>query len=160
VSQIERLYNAIHDKLANPAFSTIVDDSLKCQIFGVFERNYSRWNEHMGKEASKEFVEYFYNSNIFREDSQAAIFRALLYFNLPYDTVIKKRSKPFKAFDEDTSNLKRDLKDLIEILEGGAEEYKAGKSKGDTHRSPNIILMQVEEPKERKTYIIGGYASH
>lgn len=95
--------------------------------------------------------------------NKAILYKALLYFNLPWDEVIKKKLKPNLAFSVEVlrnhNSKAKDLKDLIEILEGGAEDLNIDKTTGDAHRSPNIILMQVSVPNG-DTQIIGGYASH
>ena len=79
VNRIEKLFNAVEFKLSDSKQSSIVTDSLKCQIFGAFSQNYKLWQQ---KGMGIEFVSYFHGSKILAEENEA-IYRALLYFNLP-----------------------------------------------------------------------------
>lgn len=83
------------------------------------------------------------------------LLRALLYFNLPYESIVKDQLVPEKCFDNSIDSVeKQDIGDLIEVF----ENY------GDTI-TPSVILMKVdhgfdEDTSAVKSYIIGGYASH
>ena len=91
-NQVEKMFRAVERKLQKPDFTGIVDDALKCQVFGVFGKHY-RWymEQHDGKQMDK-FYNYFSDSEIFAET--APIYRALLYFNLPYDPIISEMWRP------------------------------------------------------------------
>lgn len=91
------------------------------------------------------------------------MFKALLYFNLPYESIIQHVVAPKKIFDyriEEAADKKSEktLGDLIEQF----EKYTEGKSSVKT--TPSIILMKIEmgtdEEGTERSYIIGGYASH
>ena len=42
-NQVEKMFRAVERKLQMPDFTGIVEDSLKCQVFGVFGQNYKRY---------------------------------------------------------------------------------------------------------------------
>ena len=98
------------------------------------------------------------------------VYRALLYFNLPYETIISEMWKPQLMFtyrQEDPESEKKELSQIIEEFEVAhdARPDGQGRSKRSGDAAPNIILMKVDTPIDaqsdsNKTYIIGGYASH
>ena len=109
------------------------------------------------------FYSYFNDSDILNES--APIYRALLYFNLPYDTIISQMWKPKLIFSYEKAQIgseKLELNNIFNEFEISNEQFQKGK-KSDV--APNIILMKVDTNGEihnetSKTYIIGGYASH
>ena len=78
-----------------PDFTGIVEDSLKSQVFGVFGQNYKRYmQQHDRDDKYKDkFYNYFNESEIFNEN-MPLVYRALLYFNLPYEPIISEMWKP------------------------------------------------------------------
>ncbi len=93
----------------------MVKDSLDSQIFGVFSKTYKKWNENnMGST----FLSFFHDSEILSDQgrNKMAIFKALLYFNLPEDLIFKNKVEPQKGFcfNLDDPNRRQELKDLIE----------------------------------------------
>jgi len=71
-----------------PNFTGIVEESLKCQVFGVFGQNYKRYTTQHSQSDDKykdKFMNYFNDSEIFGE--MPLVYRALLYFNLPYEII-------------------------------------------------------------------------
>ena len=99
-----------------------------------------------------------------------AVYRALLYFNLPQNIVFKP-VKPVKVFSVQPGGYhggaKQSLKDLISELNIGQTDSRFGGMIRSSGLLPNLILMQVEVPIQQShqadrlsTLIIGGYASH
>lgn len=94
-----------------------------------------------------------------------AVFRALLYFNLP-ENIVFKPVRPKKVFTMQQDSYHDTLDNLVDALssgsDGGGDRY-GGRMK--VPPSPNLILMLVE-PVNRlandghSTILIGGYASH
>ena len=98
VNKIEKLYQAIHDRLHNPDYSTIVNDSLKFQIFGHFDENYSRFLNTMNGRMQYEYINYFVDRNdCILYGDKMAIYRSMLYFNLPWE-VIQNGGKPQRFY--------------------------------------------------------------
>ena len=86
-NQVEKMFRAVERKLQMPEFTGIVEDSLKCQVFGVFGHNYKMYTDHHSKSDDRDkFMNYFHDSAIFSE--MPLVYRALLYFNLPYEPII------------------------------------------------------------------------
>ena len=79
VAQINKLFYAIDEKIQRQGLSSVVEGSLRSQMFGVFAENYKKWME---RQMQIDFTAYFYNSEILH-GKDMAVFRALLYFNLP-----------------------------------------------------------------------------
>ena len=153
-----------------PDFTGIVEESLKCQVFGVFGQNYKRYMQQHDREEKyrDKFYNYFNDSEIFKEIPP--VYRALLYFNLPYETIISEMWKPQLMFiyrQEDPESEKKELSQIIEEFEVAhdARPDGQGRNKRSGDAAPNIILMKVDTPvdattDQNKTFIIGGYASH
>lgn len=144
-----------------PEFGGIVEESLKCSIFGIFGKNFKHFQQQHDKDDKKDaYLNFFPNSEILTEDLQ--LFKALLYFNLDYETIIKNVLEPKKIFEyriegNDDKN-ERDIGKLIEQF----EQSSGGKNK-EMKGNSSILLMKIdmgtdEEGLER-SYIIGGYAS-
>ena len=139
-----------------PEFVGIVEESLKCSIFGIFGKNFSTFQQQQikGPKYDKVF-NVFGNSDILAEENQ--LLAALLYFNLPYESIIKDVKMPNKIAsypisrqgDTDGNN----INDLI-------EKFEHVKSKS----TPSVILIKIEKREnhdgDERSYIIGGYASH
>ena len=165
MNKIEKLFNAVENKLMQSHYSGMVGDSLNSQIFGVFGQAYRKWNE---QGLGTGFMSFFHDSEILQDRgaSKMAIFKALLYFNLPHDMIFVRKVIPVKGFSfsaQSSANQPCELKDLIEKQEGKNEEIGLHHDgKGDKNHGANIILMEVEPEgsRDRKSYIIGGYASH
>ena len=154
------MFRVVEKKLQMPEFGGIVEESLNCSIFGIFGKQYKLFQSKLQKEEKHNYLNFFSQSEILTEDLQ--LFKALLYFNLPYEAIVSKQVEPNLMFsfvpDQDDKN--KNLGNLIEQFESQSEG-KAG-SKGKT--APSIILMKVdlgqEDNGEERCHIIGGYASH
>lgn len=76
-----------------------------------------------------------------------AIYKALLFFNLPKVLIFERLVRPVKGYSfsrlEDR-HVTHELKDLIEEQEGDNEEMKHNANGKDKHNSANIILMKVQ----------------
>lgn len=78
--------------------ATIVSDSIKRSVFGVFSENYKLYKKLPGRredddEISEKILKnYFISSNILSD-----VERCLLYFNLPFD-IIKEEIEPKRLF--------------------------------------------------------------
>ena len=99
----------MESKLQKPGYSGIVEDSLGCQIFGEFGKQYEKWKK---TDINSDFVNYFLQSRIL-DGKNMAIFKALLFFNLPWDVIHTKRAVPRKGFFYPNDD-GHELKDLIE----------------------------------------------
>lgn len=77
------------------ASSSLVKDSIERSLFGKFSENYKKFQSKSGAgNDMKIWREYFADSDILTD----ATLRILLYFNLPYEEIIKKEVKPEKIF--------------------------------------------------------------
>jgi ASC-1-like (ASCH) protein len=90
----------------------------------------------------------------------------ILYFNLPYNPIIKERIQPVRIYPKmNSANIgggERGIQDMLEAFE----------TKQNQVRQANVIIMKVEaDDKDRagggqgddmrdNCYIVGGYASH
>jgi len=167
-NQVEKMFRAVERKLQMPNFTGIVEESLKCQVFGVFGQNYKRYTTQHSQSDDKykdKFMNYFNDSEIFGE--MPPVYRALLYFNLPYEPIISEMWKPQLMFtyrQEDPDSEKKELSQIIEEFEVAHDARQdQGRTKRSGDAAPNIILMKVasvDQSDSNKTYIIGGYASH
>ncbi|CDW76335.1 b-box zinc finger family protein [Stylonychia lemnae] len=110
-------------------------------IFGVFHKFYPQM---INQDLDSRFLSrVFRGSNILSD-----INKSLLYFNLPYDPILKDRHQPQQLFPPLNSDEK--LPQIYQVIDF-FERKKA-------HLMPNIILMQVEIRGQRN--IVGGYSSH
>lgn len=102
----------------------MVQDSLRCQIVGVFGYNYQRW-QALSK--GSDFISYFHESKILA-GKNIAIYKALLFFNLPEELILHphRTVRPVKgySFPQAGDRPKHELKDLIEEQESDNEEMK------------------------------------
>jgi hypothetical protein len=102
-------------------------------------------------------LNFFTDSKIFSQDYP--LYKALLYFNLPFDAIIKDLVAPKLIFEYDrTSHADEDHK-LDKII----EEFERIRP-NQNFNTPSIILMKVDigtNPLESQdnSYIVGGYAS-
>jgi len=87
--------------------------------------------------------------------------KALLYFNLPFDAIIKDLVKPKLIFKYD-SQLNGDGDNKLDKI---IEEFE-GIRNHQNQNTPSIILMKVDlgnDPVDiqdhSQSYIVGGYAS-
>lgn len=107
-----------------------------------------------------EFVSYFHGSKILAEENEA-IYRALLYFNLPQDLIFKKRVRPSLGFQYPEGG--EELKILVEDTEDSHENIFGKGGKAEKGQGHNVILMEVipdSKGADKTPQIIGGYASH
>ena len=95
--QIRKLYEAIDDKMRGQGLSKLVEDSIRSQMFGVFADHYREW-QNMSM-PSDYITNFFAGSDILAGSGNIAIFRALLYFNLPHNIVFKPVT-PVKVFSK------------------------------------------------------------
>jgi hypothetical protein len=94
-------------------YNGIVEESLKCSIFvGVFGKQFKMYQEQMRDDRNNtSYLNHFSASEILTDENQ--LFRALLYFNLPFDSIIKQNLVPTRTFyffplnkqDEQSKNL-------------------------------------------------------
>ena len=86
-------------------------------------------------------LDAFSGSNILNDEKQ--LYRALLYFNLPYETIVEAELQPHKIFEYSKDQQeKKDIGDLIEQIEQV------------NHESPlqsSVILLKVEHGTEEDT---------
>jgi len=105
--RIEKMFNLIEEKTSNMTLSkqqkhkttmqsaSIVSDSIERSVFGVFSKNYKRYKDMPGKKDNMEIWKYFFITSKIMNDVQ----RCLLYFNLPFDDIIKEEIKPMLLFE-------------------------------------------------------------
>ena len=65
----------------------------------MFSLNYNRYKE-LGKKESHEIWKNYFKDSLILSDVE----RCLLYFNLPFDDIIREEIKPEKLFDQDLRN--------------------------------------------------------
>lgn len=82
---VEKMFKVVEKKLQNPQ---VGEESLKSSIFGVFGQNFKMFKTIYQKDEEKEksYLNYFNGSDILSDDQ---LFKSLLYFNLPYDIIVK-----------------------------------------------------------------------
>ena len=139
--------------------TSIVSDSIQRSVFGVFSQNYKLYKELPGKKDSMEIWKNFFIQSKILSDIQ----RSLLYFNLPFNDIIKEQVKPELLFEQDLKNgAAKGSNFLNEMLN------KFEKVKDDKYRLANIILLQIPQSHDvsgnqaqgnKGDEIIGGYAS-
>ena len=90
-------------------------------MFGIFCENYRKWQQ-MGMQLDL-VTQLFADSDILAGSGSIAVYRALLYFNLPSNLVFKP-VRPIKVFSKKIFGYKgaenpgKALNDLIVALEG------------------------------------------
>lgn len=162
VNSIDRMFKAIEKKLRMREFGGIVEESLKSSVFGQFSKNYKLFQNQIGNEHKKEqFLNFFSNSEILTDEHY--LYKALLYFNLPYETIIRNMIEPKKIFEfryEDSDEKNKNFGNLIEKFENA----KNAKGSESQMAMPSIVLIKTDlgtdEDGQERSYIFGGYASH
>ena len=81
-------------------------------MFGVFSETYKKWQN---QNIQTDFTQFFAQSDILN-GRDMAVYKALLYFNLPQNVVFKQ-VKPVKVFNAYHGSGKT-LKDLVNSLDG------------------------------------------
>ena len=160
IAQVDKIFRAVEKKLILPKFPGIVEDSLKCQIFGQFGQNYGEFTKlYPQNDKQVTFLNYFAESEILTDEYP--LMKALLYFNLPFDAIIKDLVKPKLIFKYD-SQLNGDGDNKLDKI---IEEFE-GIRNHQNQNTPSIILMKVDlgnDPVDiqdhSQSYIVGGYAS-
>jgi len=110
-------------------------------MFGQFGLNYKLYKEAPRHDSFDKFEEYFNDSVILEEK----LYRALMYFNLPYESVVKKGMKPQKKF---TWELGGDTSEnTVEHLIEKFQPVESERHQKYRRNLPNIILMFVESGK-------------
>lgn len=84
---VDKLFKSVEKKLQVPEFGGIVEEALKCSIFGEFGKTFKEFLKHNTNDSKQPYLDFFRESNILVEDLH--LLRALLYFNLPYETIVK-----------------------------------------------------------------------
>jgi len=79
---------AIEERLEIPD-NNIVEESVQKSMFGIFSKNFKIFKDTQPNNIDIIFKKYFKNSNILDDIS-----RIILYFNLPYQQIIKDRIEP------------------------------------------------------------------
>lgn len=111
---LEKIFSMIEKKWSQHDKESILEDSLKNSIFGVFGTNYAQFINQHNKEETKAAISHcFAESNILEEP----IHRALLYFNLPYDLIVKNVKKPRCLFDFEKNKTQKKIEDVLEAFE-------------------------------------------
>jgi hypothetical protein len=92
------MLKAVENKLKMPEFGGIVEESLKCSIFGIFGKNFKKFQDYHNTDKVKQdaYLNFFSNSEILSDEM--SLFKALLYFNLDFDTIIKNLLEPKNIF--------------------------------------------------------------
>lgn len=84
---VDKLFKSVEKKMQVPEFGGIVEEALKCSIFGEFGKTFKEFLKHNTNDSKQPYLDFFRESNILVEDLH--LLRALLYFNLPYETIVK-----------------------------------------------------------------------
>jgi len=109
-------------------------------MFGQFGLNYKLYKEAPRHDSFDKFEEYFNDSVILEEK----LYRALMYFNLPYESVVKKGMKPQKVY---LGAWRRYSKNTVEHLIEKFQPVESERHQKYRRNLPNIILMFVESGK-------------
>lgn len=78
-----------------------MSDSIKRSIFGVFSENYSKFKRDKNENElsrSQIFRSFFKDSQILTGNTKS-ILKQILYFNLPYDDIVKNEERPKLLYD-------------------------------------------------------------
>ena len=141
----EKTQNIAKNKNKQNQNASIVQDSIQRSIFGVFSQNYKLYRDLPGKkETVKIWQDYFIASSIL-DDVQ----RSLLYFNLPFDSIIREEIKPELLFQQDLRNISAKGNNFLNDMLNTFEQAKDGQK-----RLANIILLQV--PNSQQDYSTSG----
>ena len=89
-NQIETLFSKVEKKCEKMVYGGVIEESLRNSIFGVFGAHYGLYKNNQQKEGMGLFLKFFEESKILDE----RLFRALMYFNLPYEIIIQAGIKP------------------------------------------------------------------
>lgn len=81
--------------------------------------------------------------------------RCLLYFNLPYDDIIKQKLEPYRLYHKDLKNSPPKGNDFITDMLNAFEKEKDG-----SKRIANIILLKVPYSQEFEMNGMGGYSNN
>lgn len=77
----------------------------------------------------------FVESNILEEP----IHKALLYFNLPYDLIVKNVKKPRLLFEYEKNKTQKKIEDVLEAFEKEGNNSQIG----GAPMIPNVILLKI-----------------
>ena len=150
---IERLFNSIEKKLKISEYGGQVDEALRCSVFGEFSKNFKQYQTHMKQYTDNKhhFSEFFRESAILGEE---LLMRALLFFNLPYETIVREQLQPERVFHYSSSQ-----KERVKV------SHMCTKPEFAKSQTPSVVLMKIEsgtdeETSAAKSYVIGGFASH
>ena len=91
-SKIEKLLRTIEDNLDRQPDNNIVEESVTRSMFGIFARNFKAFKDSQG-DIDIILRKYFKQSQILDDVS-----KIILYFNLPYNPLIKERIEPRKIY--------------------------------------------------------------
>jgi hypothetical protein len=152
--RIQKLFNLVEEKTeaikqrAPSENQSIVAESIQRSIYGVFSQNYKRFVAEPGRGDSVEIWKHFFLSSEILSDVE----RSLLYFNLPYDDIIKERLEPHRLYWKELKNAPPKgndyITDMLNCFEKEKDEHK---------RLANIILLKV--PHSAEFGMAGGYSA-
>ena len=90
--KIEKALRAIEEKLEVPD-NNIVEESVQRSMFGIFARNFKQFKEQQPNDLDI-ILRKFFKSSYILDDVQ----RIILYFNLPYNPIIKEKIEPVRIY--------------------------------------------------------------
>jgi hypothetical protein len=143
------MFRVVEKKLSMPEYNGIVEESLKCSIFGVFGKQFKMYQEQMRDDRNNtSYLNHFSSSDILTDENQ--LFRALLYFNLPFESIIKQNLVPTRTFDycplNEQDKQSKNLGNLIEEFEKFTTQDSS--KSGNNKNIPSVLLLKVDMDQE------------
>lgn len=87
---------------AEPFFQDMTIDSFqKSQIYGIFLHQFKKFKEEVRSSHKDRYTTFFEDSQVMRD---FPIYKVFLYFNLPYETIIKPQMVPIKILEISNDN--------------------------------------------------------
>eukprot|EP00347_Sterkiella_histriomuscorum_P018935 403343594 len=147
--KIDNLYSKLTEQIAskigqeNGLMSRSNNDLsiLQKSIFGVFQKQYPQL---ISSDSQSRFISKLFKGSQILSD----INKSLIYFNLPFDPILKDKHLPVQLFPPPNSDVK--LPQISQVVDF-FERKKA-------FLMPNLILMHVDLRGQK--VVIGGYSSH
>jgi hypothetical protein len=128
----EKTSTVANSKNKNMQNASIVQDSIQRSVFGVFSQNYKLYKDLPGKKENVEIWKNYFIASSILDDVQ----RSLLYFNLPFDAIIREEIKPELLFQQDLRNVSAKGNNFLNDMLNTFEQAKDGQK-----RLANIILL-------------------
>ena len=145
----------MNGQYVQPIFSAITEDSLQSQILGVFFQTHERFQR--SENYSDRFTTFFEDSQIFRETP--APYKFFLYFNLPYEWIVKNQVEPTLVFEVSNDNDEIKTNTIASLIGEFADDDPAIHNSAKEHKrlkrsrspSPNLLKSPMTSPRTIET---------